>query len=44
MKKIKFEKEKIEKAIKAVNEMCIGCEQHSDECPIVKITEQLKKL
>lgn len=39
-----FDKKKIVRAIKAVEDLCLHCEEHSDECLIVKICKKLKKL
>jgi hypothetical protein len=42
--KIKFDKQKVENAIKAVETMCLGCKEHSDDCPIVQCVKILEKL
>jgi hypothetical protein len=34
---MKFNKQKVDTAIKAVEEMCLHCKNHIDDCPIVKI-------
>lgn len=42
--KLKFDKTKVENAIKAVESMCLGCKEHTDDCPLVQINKELKGL
>ena len=41
---MKFKKEKIDNAVKAVEDMCSHCEKHTDDRPVVKISSELKSL
>ena len=40
----KFDEKKVVNAIKAVEDMCLHCKEHSDECPIVQCVKILEKL
>jgi hypothetical protein len=44
-KEKKFDKEKVIRAIKAVEEACLNCgETHDDNCPINRALEELKSI
>jgi hypothetical protein len=42
--KREFDKAKAQKAVRAVERICLHCDDHDDGCPVNKATEALKEI